>query len=613
MSEFHVDMRDIRFNLFDFLDVGALTRAPRYEDYDAEIFDDVISACYTQARELIHPLNAQGDRVGVVMEDGRVKMPAGWKRAYDEYRKAGWQAMSLPMEVGGQGLPVSIYAAVQDMFIGANVSFLFTPGLSTGAMNLIVAFGTPDQKATYLDKMVSGAWSGTMCLTEAGAGTAVPDLKSAAELVPDRDGLYKIKGQKIFISCGDHDLTENIVHMVLARAGDDEGVSLFIVPRMRPTADGGLEYNDVATVGIEEKLGIHASPTVSLSFGDEDDCYGSLIGERGHGLRCMFLMMNEARIAVGLQGVGLANTAYQLAMRYAKERIQGTRIQEARKRDAARVAIIEHPDVRRMLMFMKAIAEGNRAVAYYASYCHDREVTATDEREEKRWRHQLEILTPIVKAWCSDEAFRAAEAGVQVHGGYGYCVEYGAEQILRDVKIASIYEGANGIQALDLLGRKLSRGGGVMLMTMLNEINKFVNGPAKEGAFTDEVAALVKARDAVGKSAMSFAKRSMKGDVEYSALHATPFLQMFGDLIVGWLLLRHAVLAQKLYDARLQSKAVDGLNEELGQILEDDAEARYLHGKIATAHFFVHQILPRVHARVMSIESEDRSALSVVL
>ena len=613
MSEFHVDMRDVRFNLFDFLNVGTLTKSPLYEDYDAELFDDVLNACYTQSRELLHPLNEVGDRVGLVFEDGRVKMPAGWQHAYDAYTASGWQAMSLPMDVGGQGLPVSIYAAAQDMFIGANVSFLFTPGLSTGAMNVIVAFGTPEQKATYLDKMVPGTWAGTMCLTEANAGTAVPDLKSTATPVPERDGFYKITGQKIFISCGDHDLTENIVHMVLARAGEDEGVSLFIVPRLRPTDDGGLEYNDVATVGIEEKLGIHASPTATLSFGDEDDCYGSLIGERGKGLRCMFLMMNEARIAVGLQGVGLANAAYQLAVRYAKERIQGTRIQEARKRDAARVAIVEHPDVRRMLMSMKAVAEGNRAIAYYASYCHDREVTATDEREEKRWRHQLEILTPIVKAWCSDEAFRAAETGVQVHGGYGYCREYGAEQILRDVKIASIYEGANGIQALDLLGRKLSRGGGVMLMTMLNEINKFLNGPAKEGTFADEIAALVKARDAVGKSAMGFAKRSMKGDVEYSALHATPFLQMFGDLIIGWLLVRHAVVAQKLYDARLQSRDVDGLNEELGQLLEHDPEARYLHGKIATAHFFVHQILPRVHARVMAIESEDRSALSVVL
>ena len=613
MSDYQVDLRDIRFNLYDFLDVGALTNEDRYADYDAELFDDVINAAYTLAREQLAPLNDVGDQTELVFEEGRVKLPKGFQHAYDTFVESGWHAMSVPLDHGGQGMPLALYAAVQDIFIGANVSFLFTPGLSTGALNMLLEFGTPDQIAAYCEPMVEGKWSGTMCLTEANAGTAVPDLRSSAVAIQDRDGYYKIKGQKIFISAGDQDLTENIVHMVLARVPGDEGISLFIVPRLRPVAGGELEYNDVATVGIEEKLGIHASPTCTLSFGDEDDCEGWLLGERGKGLKCMFRMMNEARIAVGLQAVGLSNAAYQMAVAYAKERIQGVRLKDMRNPDAERVAIIEHPDVRRMLMQMKATAEGNRAVAFYASYCEDRARVAADEKTAQKWHHQLEILTPIVKAWCSDEAFRAAEIGVQVLGGYGYCREYGMEQILRDVKIASIYEGTNGIQALDLLGRKLTRGGGVMLMSMLNQINGFLNGPAKEGALAAEVAAVAKARDAVAKTAMGFAVRGKKGDMEYSTLHATPFLQMFGDMIVGWLLVRQGELAHTLLGARLDALGVAADAENLRDVLAEDPEARFLHGKVQTAKFFAHQVLPRVRARMASIGSEDRSALDAVL
>jgi hypothetical protein len=298
---------------------------------------------------------------------------------------------------------------------------------------------------------------------------------------------------------------------------------------------------------------------------------------------------------------------------YAKERVQGVRIEDIRKRDAVRVPIIEHPDVRRNLMYMKSVSEGARALCYYAAHCHDQMHHAEDEKAARTWHHQLEILTPLVKAWSSDEAFKVAEIGVQVHGGYGYIREYGMEQILRDAKIGSIYEGTNGVQALDLLGRKMAKGGGVMLMTMLNEINGFIHGADADSFFTDELKGLAKARDAVAGSAMEFAKRSMKGDIAYSALHATPFLQMFGDLVVGWLLLRHAEKARELYEARLRIRDVDDHDEDLGQVLEDDDEARFLHGKIASAHYFVHQVLPRVQARQASIQSEDRSALTVVL
>jgi alkylation response protein AidB-like acyl-CoA dehydrogenase len=613
VAEFEANLRDIKFNLFDFLDVKGLTESDAFSDYDEEMFNDILLVSLDQATNLLAPLNASGDEIGLTFENGRVKLPAGWKAAYDTYCASGWNGGTVPIAMGGQGLPRSVYAGSQEMFISANTSFLFMPGLTAAALDILVGFGTSDQKAKYLEKMMTGEWSGTMCLTESNAGTAVPDLRSVATPIADRDGFYHIKGQKIFISAGDHDLTDNIVHMVLARVGDDEGVSLFLVPRMRDDGAGGLTFNDVTTVGIEDKLGIHCSPTCSLSFGDEGDCEGWLIGERAKGLKCMFIMMNEARIAVGVQAVGLASAAYLKAVSYAKERIQGVRIEDIRKRDAPRVAIIEHPDVRRNLMYMKSMAEGARAICIYAAYCDDQRHICADSKDSKRWIHQLEILTPLVKAWCSDEAFKVAEIGIQVFGGYGYIREYGMEQILRDAKIGSIYEGTNGVQALDLLGRKMAKGGGIMLMTMLNEINRYIAGANEDHFFYGEVQALAKARDAVASTAMEFAKRGMKGDIAYSALHATPFLQMFGDLVVGWLLLRHGERARTLYEARLRARDVDDHDEDFGKVLEDDDEARFLHGKIASAHFFIHQILPRVQARKASIQSEDRSALTVVL
>lgn len=617
MADFYADMRDIRFNLFDFLNVGALTQHERFKDLDVEVMNEVLDMAYTQADEVLFPINEVGDRVGAKFVDGQVTLPPGFKEAYKVFCESGWNGLSAPAEAGGQGFPVAIHIAVQELFTAANVNFMFTPGLTHGVMGLVRDFSSADQKAVYLDRLTTGEWSGTMCLTEPGAGTAVPDLKTSATPIAGRPGFFKIKGQKIFISSGDHDLTDNIVHMVLGRVvgdpPDSRGVSLFIVPKFKVDASGKLGgRNDVTTVAIEEKLGIHGSSTCQLSFGDEDDCEGWIVGEQGEGLRFMFQMMNEARIAVGVQGVAQGGVAYEWAVRYAKERIQGTRLADARKANPERVAIIEHPDVRRMLLHMKAMVQGGRALTLYASYCLDRIETAPDDNEKKVWSHQLEILTPIVKAWCSDEGFRVCELGVQVHGGYGYIREYGMEQLLRDVKIASIYEGANGIQAMDLLGRKVARGGGVMMMTMLNEVNKLVNGAHKDGAFAAEIRALSKARDALASTAMAFSQSMMKGDVEYPAFHSAAFLQMFGDTLVAWLLVRHAIKAQQLYDARLQAKQVEPLDEGFGQFLTDDAEARYLHGKIAAARYFVHNVLPRVKANAVSIQSGDRSGLQMV-
>ena len=617
MADFYADMRDIRFNLFDCLDVGSFAKHERYKDADLATMNDILDAAEQQAREILFPCNEIGDRVGVKFEAGKVTLPPGFREAYKAFSDSGWIALSMRPEDGGQGFPLVLHIASQELFTAANVNLMFTPGLTHGALGLIQTFGTADQKATYCDKMLSGEWSGTMCLTEPSAGTAVPDLTSSAKPIADKPGFFKIKGQKVFISSGEQDITDNIVHMVLARVegdpGDHRGVSLFIVPKRKLDAKGKSgDVNDVACIGVEEKLGLHGSATCQLVFGDNDECEGWLIGGQGEGLRCMFKMMNEARIAVGLQGVGLSNLAYLRAVRYAKERIQGNRLADMRKAEPQKVPIIEHADVKRMLMNMKALAEGGRALMLYATYCIDKAEMAADEKEKNHWHYQVEVLTPIVKAWCSDEGFNACTLGVQVFGGYGYIREYGMEQLLRDVKIASIYEGTNGVQAMDLLGRKVARGGGVMLMALVNEINKTLSGPAKEGPFGEEIAAIGKARDALAQAAMGFGKFNMSGDVDYPAFHAVKFLEMFGDVLVAWLLVRQALTAKALYDKRLADNHVDAMSEGFGTFLADDTEARFLHGKIQTARFFVHQIMPRVHAHAASIKSNDRSALTMI-
>lgn len=616
MAEFFADMRDIRFNLFDLFDVGAFQKSEYYKDADTETINDILDAAEQQAREVFFPCNEAGDRIGARLENGKVIMPPGFKEAYDTFSESGWLSLAVRPEHGGQGFPFLAYIATEELFSAANINLMFTPGLSHGTLGLMHEYGTDAQKKIYADKLLTGEWAGTMCLTEPSVGTAVPDLESSATPIEGKPGFYKIKGQKIFISSGDHELTDNIVHLFLARIDGDpmdhRGISLFIVPKYKVDENGKIgEPNDVVCVGLEKKLGIHGSATAQLSFGDEGHCEGWLIGERGGGLKAMFKMMNEARIAVGLQGVSLANLSYQRAVRYAKERIQGTAIDD-RREDAPRVPIIAHPDVRRMLLHMKASAEGTRALMFYAAYCLDRASMATDEKEAKHWHYQVEVLTPIVKAYCSDEGFTTCSTGIQVLGGYGYISEYGQEQLLRDVKIAAIYEGTNGIQAMDLIGRKMGRGGGVMMMALLNEVNKTLNSDAKTGVFADEIAAVAKSRDVLAGVAMSFAQYAQKKDINYPALHGVNVLQIFGDVLTAWLLVRQAIKAESMLSTYLEGKGISREDEGYRDFLENDNEARFLNGKIETMRFFVNQILPRARARAASIKSEDRSALTMV-
>lgn len=609
MAEFTMDLRDIRFVIFEWLKaeerLGAL---PAFAEQGREMWEMVLEEAAALAAGVLAPVNAPGDRQGCRREGDAVYLPDGFKAAYEEYRKGGWVNPAGSPEHGGMGLPTLLAAACGELFMAANNSFMFTPGLTGAASRVIEHEGSAELRDLYVARMNSGQWAGTMCMTEPQAGSAVGD--SATRAVRQSDGTYLIAGSKIFISQGEQDLTENIVHLVLARTLDapagTKGLSLFVVPKFIPTADGRLgPRNDVRCTGIEEKMGIHASSTCSLSFGDEGRCQGFIIGGEGEGMRHMFLMMNEARLEVGMQGVASGNRAFQIALAYAKERIQGPHARDFRNPDAPRVAIIEHPNVRRTLMECKALGEGARALLYRTSWHLDMAHRAATEAERERHDALVGLLTPIVKAYCSEAGMHIADRCMQVLGGYGYIKEYGIEQILRDVRIAQIYEGTNSIQALDLIARKIGRKGGMHLMWLMGEIGGFVEAHKEHHGLRAEIARLKEAQAVLIRISMQFAACQVQGDVEYPVLVCDEYLAMFGDVVVGWCLLEQAVLAEE------RRAAIQERDPEAGP--QSDPEVRFYDTKVKTAGFFVHQILPRAIAAAGRIESGDRSALNAHL
>jgi hypothetical protein len=486
-------------------------------------------------------------------------------------------------------------------------------GLNSGVGHLVEAFAADWLKKLVTPKVYAGTWAGTMCLTEPQAGTAVGDLTTSARPIEGADGEYLITGNKLFITSGDHDLTENIIHMVLARVEGDapgtKGISLFCVPKYRFDDKGKIgEFNDVRCTGLEHKMGIHGSPTCALAFGDDGECRGYLVGERTEGIRYMFQMMNEARIATGIQGAGAANASYQLALAYAKERIQGAKVTD-RRPDAPKVAIIEHPDVRRMLMTAKSTSEGLRALLIEAAMYSDKADNHPDEKVRTNANDMLELLTPICKAYATDKGFRVTETAVQIHGGYGYVNEYGVEQQLRDTKIASLYEGTNGVQALDLLGRKMRLKGGAVFMTWLQSINMFVGEHKSHVRLAAQVDALDKAKNALAGTAMALQTQG-KNDFEVALVGATPFLEMFGHVVVARLLLEQAIIADRKLQALADAKGVDG-DEALKEFIADNTEARFYDGKVRSGRFFVDTVLPLVRAMGKAIETGNRDALDI--
>jgi 3-(methylsulfanyl)propanoyl-CoA dehydrogenase len=514
---------------------------------DGDTADAILGEAAKFAAAELDPLNQPADRAGSVLENGVVRTPPGFREAYRHYVEAGWMGLHCDPEHGGQGLPLSLAVAVVEMWNSACMSWALCPLLNFGAIELLQAHGSPEQQRLYLDKLVAGEWTGTMNLTEPQAGSDLGALRTRA--VPARDARwgehYRITGQKIFITYGDHDLCDNIIHMVLARTpgapAGSRGISLFLVPKFLPDGDGKPgERNDLRPLRLEEKLGIHASPTCVMAYGDgangtDGGAVGWRIGEENRGLECMFTMMNSERLLVGVQGVAIAERAYQQAREYARARVQGQ--PAGQPRDAGPLPIIHHPDVRRMLLAMRAATEAMRALTYLAAAAIDAGRRAASERERHRAQRRADLLIPVVKAWCTDMGVEVASLGIQVHGGMGYIEETGAAQYLRDARIAPIYEGTNGIQANDLVSRKLGRDRGEAARELLAEIRASLPAFAGVAGVRDALAAGL---DALGRATEHLAA----ADAAVAAAGSAPYLALFGTVIGGWLIGRLALAAR---------------------------------------------------------------------
>ena len=614
MPEFLVDRRDIDFVLFEQLRVDALSELERYKDFAREDYDQIIDAQVAITTGLLASNRDKADDEGCKLVDGQVIVPVAYKETYKEYAEGGWIAISRDPEVGGMGLPFVFGILMNELGVGADPSFMFYPGLTVAAGHVLSAYGTKEMQDLVVPKMYSGEWTGTMCLTEPQAGTAVGDIRTTATPIEGTNE-YSIVGNKIFISAGDHQLTENIVHLVLARIPGDapgtKGISLFLVPKHRYDADGKLTGpNDVVCTALEHKMGIHGSSTCALSFGDNGECRGVLVGERSKGIVAMFQMMNEARISCGVQGSAVANACYQTALAYAKERVQGAKITKVRDPEAKSVRIIEHPDVRRNLLTSKAYGEGLRALLFQAAIYADLAEYHPDADTRTKYQDLMDLTTPICKAYATDKGFKVSELAIQVLGGYGYVKEYGVEQHMRDVKIASLYEGTNGVQALDLLGRKMRLKGGGLFMTWMQEVNEFVEKNGSHAKFGELVKAVDKGKGKLGEVAFHFMNIG-KEDPEHAMLGATPFLEMFGHVEVARLLVEQAVIADTALNKIYEAQGVT-TDEEKKKLLAENADAAFYANKEQTARFFVYSILPQATAIAKEITSGDRSPLDMI-
>ncbi len=597
VNRYRTSLRELRFVLFEQLPLLEVLGKPPFAAWGRDEVEMVLGEVDRFAREVVGPLNAVGDRAGCRLENGQVYTPPGYKEAWQKLYEAGWKSISASEAHGGQGAPFTLHALVEEFLAGANAAFTMYPALTYGVAEMIAHFGTPAQQKQYCAKLFDGTWSGTMCLTEPHAGSDVGAASSTARRLPD--GTFAIRGSKIFISAGDHDLTDNIIHLVLARiegaAPGSKGLSLFIVPKKR--IDSGVP-NDVSVASIEHKMGINGSATAALNFGENDACVGELMGGVEHaGMAQMFRMMNGARIGVALQGLGVASSAYLNALDYARERKQGAHITRWKDATAPRVAIVEHPDVRRMLLDMKARVEGIRALIFKLAVHHDRAVATggQDDAAANYHRSQVELLTPIVKAYASDQAFRICETAIQTYGGAGFLKDHPIEQYCRDSKIFSIYEGTNHIQAMDLVGRKLGQNGGANFMAFLKDIGEFVGKNGQDPALGPEVQRLGKAAEAVGMSAQRMLMWFGAGKMPLVPLAANRFLEMMAETCVAWLLLdaaRIAIAAQ----AKLPADHVD---------------RAFYEGKKAAAQFFCRNVLPGVQQKAEWFALEDTTPIDV--
>lgn len=592
MSDYKAPIRDIKFVMYELMGYEEHYQAmPNGEDASQDVVEAILEESAKFCENVLAPLNAIGDEQGCTWNDGEVTTPDGFKAAYEQFVEAGWPSMTHHTEYGGQGLPESLGTVLSEMTGTSNWSWCMYPGLSHGAMKTLELHGTDDQKSTYLTKLVEGAWTGTMCLTEAHCGTDLGMLRTKAE--PNDDGSYAISGTKIFISAGEHDLAENIVHIVLARLPDapegTKGISLFIVPKFLPAEDGSIgERNTLGCGSLEEKMGIHGNATCVMNF---DGAKGYLIGPANKGLNCMFTFMNTARLGTALQGLAHAELGYQKSLAYAKDRLQMRALSGVKNPDGPADPIICHPDVRRMLLTQKAFAEGGRMLIYFLAKQVDIESHAESDEAKAVASDMLALLTPIAKAFLTETGFESANLAVQCFGGHGYIREWGAEQNVRDARISMLYEGTTGIQALDLLGRKVLMSQGEVLRKFTKVIHKFCETHKENPAMSEFVAPLAELNKEWGEVTMHIGLAAMENPEEVGAA-SVDYLMYSGYVTLAYFWAQAALVASQKTDA---------------------SEKDYYASKVKTARYYYQRLLPRTQSLVTTMKSGAANLLDVTL
>ena len=610
MAQLIADRRDIDFVLFEQLEVESLLKTEKYNDLNRKMFDMVLTEMRNFGIKELLPTFVEGDREGLRFEDGKVKVPECFHRPYKLFLEGEWGSLMEDPQWGGQGFPSVIARAVGEYLIGANLSLsnYFTEGHGTGKM--IELYGTEKQKELFVKKLYTAQWGGTMDLTEPQAGSDVGAITTTA--VKNADGTYSLTGNKIFITNGEHDLTENIIHPVLARVEGapkgTKGISIFIVPKIWVNEDGSLgEANDIVCTGIEEKMGIHASATCSMAMGAKGNCRALLLGEENIGMKIMFHMMNEARLDVGFMGFTNATAAYLYAVNYARERLQGRDLEKGKDPDAPQVPIIRHPDVRRMLLWMKAYVEGMRSFVYYVCYLFDKIACAEHPEEKERCNDLVELFTPVIKAYCAERGFDVCVEAMQVYGGYGYIRDYPIEQLVRDVKIASIFEGTDGIQAMDLLGRKLGMKKGMVFLNFLAEVHKIIKLAQNIEGLKELADKVEKATGQLGEAALHLGKTAMSPDLKVAFAFAFPFLEVVGDVIMAWMLLWRAAVAEPKLKKLAGSDDADAIRQKVAK----SKDAAFYDGQIKTAEFFIHTVLPTTIGKMKAISASHSAAVDI--
>jgi alkylation response protein AidB-like acyl-CoA dehydrogenase len=614
-TELVVDTLDIEFCLFEWLQIDQLQKFPKYADFDTETLHLLVTEGMKFAVEVIAPTNTEADRKGCTVVDGNATVPACLHDAYQQAYQLGWASVTASQQFGGQGAPEAIGLALSEATLGGNLALGMYFGLTQGAMELIESFGDEHLQQTYCEKMTTGEYTGTMCLSEPQAGSDVGAVKTTAE--PVEEGKYKIKGSKCWISSGDNDLGSNVIHLVLARVEGDpagtRGLSLFVVPKITVNPDGSLgEANDVTLVSLEDKMGIKASATAVLSFGDRDSCYGYLLGERGAGMNYMFQMMNTERISVAGMGLGIASAAYQNALAYARERIQGAHIDNiATDPDAPSVPIIQHPDVRYSLTGMKARVEAIRALLYGTCFIEDK-MHITENPEEKRELDDLfQILTPMCKGWACETGLDVTRTGMQILGGVGFTKDFPMEQYYRDLRISAIYEGTTGIQALDLVGRKMTTGKGRLFMALLGKFGQLYERNKNHARLGQDVEIWKEAYDKMTVCSMTFTEMMKEKGLSGAVLYATPFMFLLAAVSAGYFFIQQGLVA---YDKLEELKQESSVSEDgLADFLQGNSRAKFYDNKLKTLNFFLNVMLPRYQSYSVPILNKNYAALEISL